>query len=124
MGDVGQGSTRAAGGVPTEGVRRAIQRIIPSAGNRRALLERGDADISCDLPSKDFSELRASPKLTIIGTPVENATQYIGMNVKRKPFDDARVRQAVGGSRAGSWARLASRRGSTRCSAPTGTPSC
>ena len=33
-------------------------RIIPSAGNRRALLERGDADISFDLPSKDFAELQ------------------------------------------------------------------
>ena len=30
----------------------------PSAGNRRALLERGDADISYDLPNKDFAELK------------------------------------------------------------------
>jgi peptide/nickel transport system substrate-binding protein len=27
----------------------------PSQGNRRALMERGDADISFDLPSKDIS---------------------------------------------------------------------
>ncbi|MBX3502282.1 MAG: ABC transporter substrate-binding protein [Alphaproteobacteria bacterium] len=76
-------------------IRRVILRIIPSAGNRRALLERGDADISFDLGSKDFAELKASPKLSIVGTPVENAMQYIGMNVKQKPFDNVKVRQAV-----------------------------
>ena len=70
-------------------------RIIPSAGNRRALLERGDADISFDLPSKDFSELKSSPKLTVIGTPIENAMMYLGMNVNQKPFDNVKVRQAV-----------------------------
>ncbi|MBL8675379.1 MAG: ABC transporter substrate-binding protein, partial [Rhodospirillales bacterium] len=52
-------------------------------------------DISFDLGSKDFAELKASPKLTIVGTPVENAAQYIGMNVKQKPFDNVKVRQAV-----------------------------
>ena len=44
---------------PLPKVKRVIQRIIPSAGNRRALLERGDADISFDLPSKDFAELKS-----------------------------------------------------------------
>ncbi|QQS13035.1 MAG: ABC transporter substrate-binding protein [Rhodospirillales bacterium] len=80
---------------PMPKIRRVILRIIPSAGNRRALLERGDADISFDLGSKDFAELKSSPKLTIVGTPVENAAQYIGMNVKQKPFDNVKVRQAV-----------------------------
>jgi peptide/nickel transport system substrate-binding protein len=40
---------------PMPKIKRVIMRIIPSAGNRRALLERGDADLSFDLPSKDFS---------------------------------------------------------------------
>ena len=80
---------------PMPKVRRVIQRIIPSAGNRRALLERGDADISFDLPSKDFAELKTAPKLTVIGTPIENAMMYLGMNVNQKPFDNVKVRQAV-----------------------------
>ena len=80
---------------PMPKLRRVILRIIPSAGNRRALLERGDADVSFDLPSKDFSELKNHAKLTVIGTPVENALQYIGMNVKQPPFDNVKVRQAV-----------------------------
>ena len=36
---------------------RVIWRMVPSAGNRRALIERGDADISFDLPPKDVAEL-------------------------------------------------------------------
>lgn len=74
---------------------RVIWRIVPQAGNRRALLERGDADISFDLPPKDFQELAAARRLRIVGTPVENAMQYIGMNVTRPPFNDVRVRQAI-----------------------------
>ena len=80
---------------PLPKIKRVIMRIIPSAGNRRALLERGDADLSFDLPSKDFSELKSSPKLTVIGTPIENAMIYLGMNVTQKPFDNVKVRQAV-----------------------------
>ena len=68
--------------------------MVPSAGNRRALIERGDADISFDLPPKDVAEL-AAEKLTVIGTPVENALLYIDMNVKMPPFDNVKVRQAI-----------------------------
>jgi peptide/nickel transport system substrate-binding protein len=80
---------------PMPKVRRIIWRMIPSAGNRRALLERGDADISYDLPNKDFSELKGNNKLRIISTPYSNGIQYIGMNVKVAPFDNVKVRQAV-----------------------------
>jgi peptide/nickel transport system substrate-binding protein len=80
---------------PLPKIRRVIWRTIPSAGNRRALLERGDADISFDLPNKDFSELAALKQLSIVGTPVENAMQYVGMNTKDGPFTNMKVRQAV-----------------------------
>ncbi len=76
-------------------VKKIIWRIVPSAGNRRALLERGDADISYDLPNKDFVELKSAGKLDIISTPYSNGIQYIGMNVKIPPFDNPKVRQAV-----------------------------
>jgi peptide/nickel transport system substrate-binding protein len=76
-------------------VRRIVWRMVPSAGNRRALLERGDADISYDLPNKDFVELKSSGKLNIVSTPYSNGIQYIGMNVTRPPFDNLKVRQAV-----------------------------
>jgi peptide/nickel transport system substrate-binding protein len=82
-------------GGPVPKIRRIIWRMVPSAGNRRALLERGDADISYDLPNKDFVELKDLGKLTIVSTPYSNGIQYIGMNVKQPPFDNLKVRQAV-----------------------------
>ncbi|MFM9849797.1 MAG: ABC transporter substrate-binding protein [Hyphomicrobiaceae bacterium] len=80
---------------PQPKVRRIIWRMVPSAGNRRALLERGDADISYELPNKDFVELRDAGKLNIVSTPFSNGVQYIGMNVTKPPFDNVKVRQAV-----------------------------
>jgi peptide/nickel transport system substrate-binding protein len=82
-------------GGPLPKVRRIVWRMVPSAGNRRALLERGDADISYDLPNKDFVELKNIGKLSIVSTPYSNGIQYIGMNVKTPPFDNLKVRQAV-----------------------------
>src|SRR5450432_2199806 len=76
-------------------IKRIIWRMVPSSGNRRALLERGDADISYDLPNKDFVELKNAGKLSIISTPYSNGVQYLGMNVKNPPFDNPKVRQAV-----------------------------
>ena len=76
-------------------IRRIVWRMVPSAGNRRALLERGDADISYDLPNKDFVELKDLGKLSIVSTPYSNGIQYIGMNVTKPPFDNPKVRQAV-----------------------------
>ncbi|GGF72784.1 ABC transporter substrate-binding protein [Azorhizobium oxalatiphilum] len=82
-------------GGPLPKIKRVIWRMVPSAGNRRALLERGDADISYDLPNKDFMELKSNPKLNIISTPYSNGVQYIGMNVTRPPFNNPKVRQAM-----------------------------
>ncbi len=80
---------------PVPQIQRVIWRMVPSAGNRRALMERGDADISFDLPPKDVAELAQEKKIAVIGTPIENAICYIGMNVKIAPFDNVKVRQAV-----------------------------
>jgi peptide/nickel transport system substrate-binding protein len=82
-------------GGPLPKVRRIIWRMVPSAGNRRALLERGDADISYELPNKDFVELKDAGKLNIVSTPFSNGIQYLGMNVTQPPFNNLKVRQAV-----------------------------
>lgn len=82
-------------GGPMPKIKRVIWRMVPSAGNRRALLERGDADISYELPNKDFVELKDSGKLNIVSTPFSNGIQYLGMNMKNPPFDNPKVRQAV-----------------------------
>ena len=82
-------------GGPLPKIKRVIWRMVPSAGNRRALLERGDADISYDLPNKDFVELKQAGKLNIVSVPYSNGVQYIGMNVTKPPFDNPKVREAV-----------------------------
>ena len=80
---------------PLPKLKRIIWRTVPSAGNRRALVERGDADISFDLPSKDFAELKAAGKVNVVTNLIGNGIGYIGMNVKKAPFDNVKVRQAV-----------------------------
>ena len=42
---------------PLPKIRRMIARDVPSAGTRRAMLERGDADISTGFPPKDFDQM-------------------------------------------------------------------
>jgi peptide/nickel transport system substrate-binding protein len=76
-------------------IKRIVWRVVPSAGNRRALIERGDADLSFDMPNKDYAELKQAGKLKLISNPVSNALWYLGMNVKKAPFDNVKVRQAV-----------------------------
>jgi peptide/nickel transport system substrate-binding protein len=81
---------------PLPKLRRIIQRDVPNAGNRRALLIKGDIDITFDLPPKDFSELsKEGAAVKVTSTPIENAMYYLGMNTTKPPFNDPRVRQAV-----------------------------
>lgn len=80
---------------PLPKMKRVILREVPSAGNRRALMERGDADVSVDNPPKDTAEVLKSGKYVIASTPVENSLKYIGMVTTMKPFDNVKVRQAV-----------------------------
>jgi peptide/nickel transport system substrate-binding protein len=82
-------------GGPMPKIKRVIWRMVPQAGNRRALLERGDADISYELPNKDFQELKAAGKLNIVSLPFSNGIQYLGMNVTRPPFNNPKVREAM-----------------------------
>ena len=76
-------------------LKKVIWRTVPSQGNRRALMERGDADISFDLSSKDTSEMKRDGKLVIISHPIGNGMYSVEMNVKNPPFDNPKVRQAV-----------------------------
>ncbi|MGY3530614.1 MULTISPECIES: ABC transporter substrate-binding protein [Bradyrhizobium] len=80
---------------PMPKIKRVIWRMVPQAGNRRALLERGDADISYELPFKDFQEMKTNGKLNVVSLPFSNGIQYIGMNVTKPPFDNPKVRQAM-----------------------------
>ncbi len=80
---------------PLPGVSRVIIREIPNQSTRRALIEKGDVDISFDLPPKDAKELREAGKLKVVSTPIENCVYAVGCNLKFEPFKDKRVRQAM-----------------------------
>jgi peptide/nickel transport system substrate-binding protein len=80
---------------PKPQLARVIYRQIPSPGTRRALLEKGDVDISVGLPPKDYAELAKAGALNVIGTPVQNDLLFIDMNTQMKPFDNPKVRQAI-----------------------------
>lgn len=81
---------------PLPKIKRVIQRDVPAAGNRRALLLRGDIDMTYALPPKDFADFAADKgKLKVASLPVENALFYLGMNTSRPPFNNLKLRQAV-----------------------------
>jgi peptide/nickel transport system substrate-binding protein len=81
---------------PLPKLRRIVQREVPNAGNRRALLVKGDIDMTFDMPPKDFAELSKETGGVKVSTmPIENALLYVGMNTTKPPFDNPKVRQAV-----------------------------
>ena len=80
---------------PLPKFKQVVIREIPSAGNRRALLLRGDADLVPDLPARDVVDLAKDARVQVLGVPMTNTFHYIGMNTTKPPFNDVRVRQAV-----------------------------
>ncbi len=81
---------------PLPKIKRIIQRDVPSAGNRRALLQKGDIDITYSLPPKDFADFSGDKgKVKVVSLPIENALFYLGMNTSKAPFNNVKVRQAV-----------------------------
>lgn len=80
---------------PKPAMKRVIVREVPSAATRRALIVRGDADLYMDVPAKDAKELKEGGKLKVSGAPIDNCLHVLGLNVKYKPFDNLKVRQAI-----------------------------
>jgi peptide/nickel transport system substrate-binding protein len=48
-----------------------------------------------DVSAKDAKELKDGGKVAVSGAPIDNCLHVLGLNVKFKPFDDVRVRQAI-----------------------------
>jgi peptide/nickel transport system substrate-binding protein len=80
---------------PVPEVKRVIVREVPSQATRRALFERGDIQVSFDIPNKDAKELSSAKDLTIHSTPIENAIYCLCPNLTFEPFKDKKVRQAI-----------------------------
>ncbi|MEM8505171.1 MAG: ABC transporter substrate-binding protein [Cyanobacteria bacterium P01_D01_bin.1] len=86
---------------PLPAVQKIIELNVPEAGNRRALLEKGDVDINYNVSEKDISELKATDNFTVVSTPIENCLYAVDLNTQPElagapnPFSDVKVRQAV-----------------------------
>jgi len=76
-------------------MRWAIFQMVPEDTTRVALVERKSADIAVGLTPNAIEGVarRAQAKLLLI--PQDNQFEFLVFNVKSKPFDDERVRQAV-----------------------------
>ena len=70
-------------------------RNVAAAGTRRALVEKGDADVSPDLPPREIADISAGKKFKVETAPMANTLKYLSLSTVTKPFDDVRVRQAV-----------------------------
>lgn len=81
----------AGGELPA--VKRVIVREVPSPSTRRALIERGDVQMSFNIPDKDAAEL--ADAVDVYSTPIENCIHCLCTNTKFEPFQDADVRKAV-----------------------------
>ncbi len=73
---------------------RITFRIVPEAGTRVAALERGEVDISYNLPIDQVARLRAVEALRVMSRPTVREV-YLGFRTDRKPLDDVRVRHAL-----------------------------
>jgi peptide/nickel transport system substrate-binding protein len=75
---------------PLPKIKRVIARDIPSAGTRRAMLERDDADFSTGFAPRDFDQL-----IKVSGVPIPNCLWYLALNTSKPPFDNVKLRQAI-----------------------------
>ncbi len=80
---------------PLPGYSRIIVREVPSQSTRRALIERGNAGVSLDIPPKDAKELDSMEAVSVAGAPIDNCIYSLCTNLDFEPFKDKRVRQAI-----------------------------
>lgn len=74
-------------------VKRVVVREVPSPSTRRALIERGDVQMSFNIPDKDAAEL--ADIVDVFSTPIENCINCLCPNTNFEPFQDADVRKAI-----------------------------
>jgi peptide/nickel transport system substrate-binding protein len=69
-------------------------REIPSAANRSLLVQSGEVDVALDIPPRELASLKSNPGVKIWSTP-GNLVSRVGFNLKTKPFDNIKLRQAL-----------------------------
>lgn len=72
-----------------------VIRSITEPTNRTIELESGAVDIAYGIPSNDIKRVEENENLKLMRI-MDNSTTYLGFNCEKSPFDDVRVRQAIG----------------------------
>ena len=68
--------------------------VIQEDAAREAALLGGEVDFVTSVASQAVEALQENPDVNVLVSPAL-AYKYIGLNLKREPFDDVRVRQAI-----------------------------
>jgi peptide/nickel transport system substrate-binding protein len=71
-----------------------VMRVIPEASQRTIALETGEVDLAYDITTNDLKILEANNKLTVFKAPSLTCF-YISMNMRKAPFNNKLVRQAI-----------------------------
>lgn len=79
------------GGDPS--IKRVLIKIVPEASTRRLMLERGEADLTEELPADVLEKLRSENGIELHEQP-EMRLVYIMFNAAKPPFDNPDVRKA------------------------------
>ena len=75
-------------------IKHLIFRAITEDSNRTIALETGEIDIAYDIQGLDKDRLKADDKVKFIEEP-SLGIGYLGFNLRKKPYDDPRVRKAI-----------------------------
>ncbi|NIN64514.1 MAG: hypothetical protein GTO63_07390, partial [Anaerolineae bacterium] len=71
-----------------------LLRIVPSADERMAALQRGEVDVCLGLEPHHLAQCADDPNLRVLSFP-STFCKVMSINTTHPPFDDVRVRQAV-----------------------------
>lgn len=75
-------------------IKNVVLRVVGEQTNRMIELETGGVDIAYTIPPIDLPRFDGNSKLKLVRTP-NQMTLYLGLNLRMKPLDDLRVRQAL-----------------------------
>ncbi|QDS34275.1 glutathione ABC transporter substrate-binding protein [Brevibacillus brevis] len=80
------------GGTPN--LDKVVFKTVPEDTTRLAMVETGEVQVAENLPVTDIDRVQNSPSMQL-GRYPGFSVDHIGLNTKKKPFDDVRVRQAI-----------------------------
>jgi peptide/nickel transport system substrate-binding protein len=75
-------------------IEKVTVRRVPQSSNRLVVLSTGQAQLVTGLTPREFDSLRGKAG-TAVGAVTGNENMFLHMNFKVKPFDNAKVREAI-----------------------------